>query len=388
MRSTAAALLLACAVRETDAHASLIIPTPRNAVDRSLPAFRDGRSPETPCTCSNGVGGPNAGTEGCDEGIRAGGGQACLWFNQGCSIGCDKCTGEGPGVAPHADKIGFRVRYCNSTLEPTLPKKFWTMNLGAEEGSVNDSYRYNPWRAPGYAPVGDACGIAGGRLPSQPSGGDAVYTTTQYATLGDGSDVLPPMPGGTVWTAGSSAEVAWGIRYNHGGGYQYRLCPRGPHLNNTISEECFQRMPLQFDRTKQALVWINGTRFPIEGAFVDSGVWPVGSTWARNPVPRINDDNKGLQDFAGCPGPNGRSGPRCMQFPAPCPQDNGPLPWTTDGSGQGWCSGDWTMGVISDRVLIPEDTVPGQYVLSWRYDAEETAQVWANCADITIVPPQ
>ena len=46
--------------------------------------------------------------------------QACLWWSQGCSIGCDKCatisdgTAKITGAAPHADKIGFRTRYCNS----------------------------------------------------------------------------------------------------------------------------------------------------------------------------------------------------------------------------------------------------------------------------------
>jgi hypothetical protein len=27
----------------------------------------------------------------------------------------------------------------------------------------------------------------------------------------------------------------------------------------------------------------------------------------------------------------------------------------------------------------------GKYVLGWRYDCEATAQVWSNCADITLV---
>lgn len=374
---------------DVSAHGAIFIPSPRNAVDRVLPTFVNGKSPDTPCTCANGVGGPNGGRDGCDEGIRAGGGgQPCLWFNQGCSIGCDTCTGEGPGLPPHTDKVGFRTRYCNSTLEPTLPKLAWTMNLGAEAGGVNDSYRYNPWRAPGHAPVTDSCGIAGGRQPYQPSGGDAMFTNTSFAHLGDyGSKVLPPVPTGTVWTAGESVEVAWGIRYNHGGGYQYRLCPLGPHGNNTLTEECFQQHPLNFDRSKQALVWNNGTRYPITGIFVDEGVLPEGSTWARNPIPRVNDDNIGLQDEAGCPGPSGTSGPGCIQFPPPCPQDTGRLPWSTDGSGQGECSGDWTMGVISDHVIIPKDLPGGAYVLSWRWDCEETAQVWLNCADVSIVSP-
>jgi len=36
-----------------------------------------------------------------------------------------------------------------------LPKEFWTMNIHAIPGAVNDSYRHNPWRAPGSAPVVD-----------------------------------------------------------------------------------------------------------------------------------------------------------------------------------------------------------------------------------------
>jgi len=194
-----------------------------------------------------------------------------------------------------------------------------------------------------------------------------------------GSQVLPPSASKAQWVAGSSVEVAWGIRFNHGGGYQYRLCPVG----QPATEECFQRLPLEFDRTKQTLLWNNGTRYPIKGVFVDTGVVPQGSTWARNPIPRVNDDNRGLQDPTSCLGPNGRSGPGCIQFPPPCPFDTGLYDWSTDGSGQGECSGDWTMGLIADTLIIPEN-LRGDYVLSWRWDCEETAQIWQNCADVHI----
>ena len=36
---------------------------------------------------------------GCDQGLRGkADGQACLWWSQGCSIGCEKCAtnAEGP----------------------------------------------------------------------------------------------------------------------------------------------------------------------------------------------------------------------------------------------------------------------------------------------------
>ena len=145
---------------------------------------------------------------GCDEGIRAaGGGQPCLWFSQGCTIGCRECTGLGS----HTSKP-----LCNSTMQPTLPKHAWTMNRWATEGSINDTYRYNPWRAPGAAPVFDACGKAGGTFVNDEGPGVAIFHNTTFAKGGDlGSKVLPPAPSGTIWTAGEAAEVSWGIRYNH-----------------------------------------------------------------------------------------------------------------------------------------------------------------------------
>lgn len=58
------------------------------------------------------------------------------------------------GNKPHDDKAGFRKSYCdNPKTKAVLPKEYWTMNIHAVPGAVNDSYRFNPWRAPGSAPV-------------------------------------------------------------------------------------------------------------------------------------------------------------------------------------------------------------------------------------------
>ena len=54
---------------------------------------------------------------------------------------------------------------------------------------------------------------------------------------------------------------------------------------------------------------------------------------------------------------------------------------------EGACSGDWTGGVISDHVQLPAALPPGDYVLGWRWDCEESNQVWASCSDVTIVSP-
>ena len=41
-------------------------------------------------------------------------------------------------------------------------------------------------------------------------------------------------------------EARWGITANHGGGYAYRLCKKGPGGNTALTEECFQKTHLAF----------------------------------------------------------------------------------------------------------------------------------------------
>ena len=185
--------------------------------------------------------------------------------------------------------------------------------------------------------------------------------------------------------------MSWGIRYNHGGGYQYRLCPAGEPL----TEACFQKLPLEFDRGAQQLQWNNGTRLSIPGTWVDQGTNPPGSTWSMNPIPRINWGSSRNPAGSGSCGSVPRDA-NCTQFPPPCAEgfwnETGrPLPWyhiekdALADDVEGYCSGDWTDGRIVDRVLVPPSLPKGDYVLGWRWDCEETTQVWQNCADVRIV---
>ena len=81
---------------------------------------------------------------------------------------------------------------------------------GSECGGPEDFWYYAPWRSPGISPVIDPCGVAGGRLPHTGEGSaGATYVNTTHARLADHGSELPPMPSGTVWTAGESVEVAW-----------------------------------------------------------------------------------------------------------------------------------------------------------------------------------
>lgn len=163
----------------------------------------------------------------------------------------------------------------------------------------------------------------------------------------------------------------------------------------------------------------NGTlRLPVpKPVFVDVGTWPKGSMWARDPLPRIQDGRAGLHPHtpACTHGSRGYTNySACYAFEPPCDFDNGELPCdpkTThcDGNGMGACSDDWVVGLISDEVILPKDLEPGHWVLgckhtrnlastawsprtsltdclvSGRWDCEETAQIWSNCADVEIV---
>jgi len=129
---------------------------------------------------------------------------------------------------------------------------------------------------------------------------------------------------------------------------------------------------------------------------VDEGTSPAGSTWAMNPIPRIDFDSHGSGQpaaFSGCAFP--AKGQACRQFEPKCPQDEG---WALNPGSQrgdngtgnigdiaGACSGDWIQGEIVDTLVVPEELQAGEYVLGWRWDCEESTQVWSNCADVTLI---
>jgi hypothetical protein len=115
--------------------------------------------------------------------------QACFWFSNGCAIGCEECDGSTRGPIPSFRCKAGTGNAGNCSVEPTPgahitfgPKapicakplnaticdpELRTVNTGAECGAADDYFYYSPWRRPGSAPVIDACGVAGGRIPGQ-----------------------------------------------------------------------------------------------------------------------------------------------------------------------------------------------------------------------------
>lgn len=89
----------------------------------------------------------------------------------------------------------------------------------------------------------------------------------------------------------------------------------------------FQSLVGATERALQELQWNNGTTLKIPGVFVDNGTTPKGSTWAMNPIPRIDFDSRSSGQPAGYTGCNMVKGepvgPNCRQFDPPCSWDHG-----------------------------------------------------------------
>jgi len=380
-------------------------PKPREAIDGSIAPWNGSVPNPVPFTTPNWCASPTAASKDPRH-LGGSNGQACFWFSNGCDIGCDTCDGAtgqkipccntkflytgngtvpswgGDGIvpdpkwlaqfAPHSKWRPENVKYPDR--KPTVcDKRLRTINTNAECGAPDDYWYYTPWRYPGIAPVIDSCGTAGGRHPGQGQGSaGASYITTKNAKVGDAGNKLPPLETGTEWKVGTDVEVAWALKAWHGGGYAYRLCP----ADSTLDEECFQKTHLNYSGNS-SLRWggIGGEELSFDsearGWQVNTGTVPEGSMWRKIPIPRtVNEWNMYGASFE----------PVCDESEE-CRSSHFKMP--ADGVCK--CSGDWNDEVeIVDKVHIPADLKPGKYVLGWRWDCEESTQVWGSCSDVII----
>ena len=219
-----------------------------------------------------------------------------------------ECQRRNIRVPPFSPKLGDMVldpraspkptikSNCGKAMKPTIcASHLRTLNTQAPCGSPDDIYQLSPWRAPGAAPVIDSCGTAGGRLagmgeepgclPGMDSGRcrgatQAIFSNSSLAKENERGSRLPPMPPQASWKAGAAVEVGWSLKYQHGGGYIYRLAP----ADAPLTESTFDRMPLEFvgpsflrwDGDPRTQLAFNATR-------VSVGTRPAGSTWQKNP---------------------------------------------------------------------------------------------------------
>lgn len=317
----------------------------------------------------------------------------CRWFSQGGQPGCD--------VVP-IDGTQFEANPCKTPMEPTVTDPM--ARTWKYEGGVLDWTKYNPWRSPGFAPILSPCGMAGGGPTYHPENGALPPKGIPQGM--DGRDLPELDTVETLWPQGSVQEVSWSVHANHGGGYAYRLCPR----DREATEECFQQHHLQFASDQS---WIQyGADVTNRTAFttyrITEGTNPKGSQWTRAPIPACGDASGGEgcaetwgEAVPGCgPNPGDKNASRGFVCTEP-PMFEPPLPglfgygWSAcfDGSGDGGsvCTEEqrkyeeekFKFNII-DKVVIPQHLPVGKYMLSFRWDCEQTPQVWAQCADVTI----
>ncbi|XRB05342.1 chitin-binding type-4 domain-containing protein [Pycnococcus provasolii] len=200
------------------------------------------------------------------------------WYQVGCMTGC-KCSGGGKEQYPTAESLG-----CTNPTEPTLKPADRTWNVVAESPR-GDWNKYAPWRAPGTAIPLDSCGIASGFLPTAAVQFPHQFKTSYNVTQGELGSKLPK-GNVTEWEAGAVVEASFTLIVNHGGGYQYRVCPAG----NAVNENCFAANVLPFADNKHTVRFKSGKPVEINALDVSEGVAPAGSTWRRLPIPACNCD--------------------------------------------------------------------------------------------------
>jgi hypothetical protein len=233
------------------------------------------------------------------------------------------------------------------------------------------------------------------------------------------------------------ATVGFSILANHGGGYSWRLCKKG----GTINEECFQQNTLPFHGNHSWLHYAevipsrDGSGplvFPevtIPRVVVPGDqVHPKGSHWARNPIPSCKycDQSKcggvlpNMTEPVTVPpydklppnytqyGGNAWykqemcaqqcSGFNFMQCPPGMHQFEEPAPGISGYIGNFMLMGSEVdvlepkvVGIegfpfsVMDKVEVPEHLEEGDYILSWRWDCEQSPQIWQQCADVKLV---
>lgn len=326
-----------------------------------------------------------------------------------CKAGC---TPDGNGKHRRCNCMWFMNWTFVPEGEPLTIGLHKNSKLATYSGGMVAGYDHyaaskHPWTAPGTAPVDSPCGVDGGNKRGCWTGwygygrgpGNRVQTgggcTSNWPGCykGDGKRVqcgggsydsssedwdarkmhFPDAPI-TVWAAGSAQEVGWGVWANHGGGYAYRLCKLGYGGRTALTEECFQQGHLNFSSDKYWLQYKGDTDKRVE---VD--------------LTELTDDGKPLQ-FEGKTGPWRRNPiPACKNWGGVgwdnCETWFDPPKGAPEAYGFGFGRGrrDAQHYLIIDKVQVPADLTPGDYVLSWRYDGHQTPQVWLGCSNIRVM---
>jgi hypothetical protein len=393
----------------------MVFPAPRSAHNQTLDEHNKcgAADPYSKTGSSTGLGDG----EYCGVGCL---GEACLYYQIGCYAGCPTCSLTGKDLYPTSADLRL-ADHCEP-IEPTLgggdpahERELRTHNVDGLS-KHGDWTKVNPWRAPGTAGSGNPdfqpCGINSGSKVAFPN---PPTTAKDVPKAGPGT-ALPPVGKGPVWKRGATVEAAWALYANHAGGYSYRLCKQGAD-GAPVTEACFQQTPLDFVGAQTEIRYTDANKPSVKIPAVTTavGTHPEGSQWRKNPVPMCNcdlgydcfrkeeklaatvEDPRSSEPQAGAgkdgyemfnaynktnfhPGQSSTICPTGVQFATAVDDVLGATPYMPGGK----MAGSAFEYMMVDRLKVPQHLEPGDYVLSWRWDCEETPQVWNSCADLTI----
>ena len=415
-------------------HGAMVYPQPRSSSGQVL-------DDANRCTC--GVNGQSCySSAGWPASVYCGTGcigESCLYYHIGCFQGCRACSymntdfGHLYPTNASIEAAGCSVPLPSPTLgggDPVEERRLRTYNIDGAS-AFGDWTRVHPWRSPGS--VGrdnndfSPCGVNSGAKPST-----LLPMARAQPQFAKGTD-LPPLPESSrsFWRAGGTAEAAWAIYANHGGGYAYRLCRNVG--KREMSEACYQQTHLEFATETTEVRYMDGSRPSvwINATTTSKGTWPLGSQWRKNPVPMCGCDagigckprssstitsssstitsssstitsSSSLSSSSAAPPSRGSDGCSAAN-PYACYDRAYPKSYLAAGQRVPECPtglmfpSAWAEGagagetphagafefILVDRLRVPV-LPPGDYSLSWRWDCEQTPQVWNSCADITV----
>jgi len=260
-----------------------------------------------------------------------------------CTVGSNACS----------RKAGRTAWFTNFT---SVPERTINEEMFDIHGRRKSKAGFNPWNSPGAAPIfGDGCGVNGGN-PNGCDNEDFIYgrccggNPRKGMSCGGYVGGKPALeyyeegffgsPTLTTWKRGRTAEVYWKSGMKHRGGYAYRLCKVENGKVWRVTEKCFQNGHLKFAGKTTWIYYMPATEdFSVDGWQAQDlitttiGTTPEGSEWAKIDLPKVKDDD------------------------------------------------DWA---IKNLVRVPKSLEPGEYVLSFRWDCQQTPQVWNSCANILV----
>merc|ERR1712204_134089 len=246
---------------------------------------------------------------------------------------------------------GLTTWFTNFTVVPeaTLEEDMYAKAPRSSDAGLH------PWNSPGFAPThGNGCGVNGGN-PGGCDGEDNVFGRCcgggiQGGGCGGYVGGKPALthykegffgsPHVTTWKRGVPADVYWTSHAHHRGGYAFRLCKVENGEVWKVTEECFNNGHLKFSGTTS---WVyrepNNEDYnedgwtPQDSVRTTTGTTPHGSEWTKINLPKTYKR----------------------------------LYWA-----------------FRDLVEVPESLEAGEYVLSFRWDCQQSPQVWNACANIHV----